>query len=332
MAGPRVTVCIPTYQRTRWLARTIESALGQTFADLVVEVHDDATPGDAVADVVRPFAAADPRVRYIRHASNAGIVGNFTRSLLAAQTDYVLQLGDDDESHPRLVEVAVAALDAHPRAGLAHARFELIDDEGATLVAVQDWLGTPARALESGHEFVRESMLHGCRVCSSTAVVRRAAVPPGGFRQEDFPPFDFAFWLRMAEDWDVAFVPEPLCRYRIHSQSHTSGLADIAAGGYLQGERMLRDVHAVKRRHAATLPPGPRRTELERLADRALRRGLVGRVRQSTLPDRPFVRTARELADAARREPALLREPHAWSLLAGSLLGARAVERLKGRA
>ena len=35
-------------QAHAWLAETIESALGQTFADLVVEVHDDATPGDAV--------------------------------------------------------------------------------------------------------------------------------------------------------------------------------------------------------------------------------------------------------------------------------------------
>lgn len=330
MAAPRVTVCIPTYQRTRWLARTIESALRQTFADLVVEVHDDATPGDAVADIVRGFD--DPRLRYVRHDVNAGIVGNFTRSLLDARTDYVLQLGDDDEADPRLVELTLKALDDHPRAGVAHSRFTLIDADGATLVAEQDWLGAPSPPLEAGHDFVRRSMLHGCRICSSTALIRRAAAPPGGFRQEDFPPFDFAFWLRMAEDWDVAFVPAALCRYRIHPQSHTSALAAIAATGYLQDERMLRDVHAVERRHAATLPPGPRRRQLERLADRGLRRGLVARVRQSTLPERPFARTARELGRAARREPSLLREPLAWSLLAGSVLGTRAVERLKGRA
>ena len=41
-------------------------------------------------------------------------------------------------------------------------------------------------------------------------------MPEGGFLQADCPPFDFAFWLRMAEHWDVAFVAEVLCRYRIH--------------------------------------------------------------------------------------------------------------------
>src|SRR6476646_6090429 len=139
---PRVTICIPTYKRTRWLTSAIESALLQTFADVVVEVHDDATPGDAVAAVVRRFD--DPRLRLIRHERNAGIVGNFTRSLLGAESEYVIQLGDDDVASPRLVEATVAALDAVPGAGAAHARFCLIDSDDGILVPVEDWCGTPS--------------------------------------------------------------------------------------------------------------------------------------------------------------------------------------------
>jgi glycosyltransferase involved in cell wall biosynthesis len=326
----RVTVCIPTYQRTRWLAETITSALAQTYTDLVVEVHDDATPGDSVADVVARFD--DPRVRYIRHADNAGIVGNFTRSLLGASTEYVIQLGDDDVAEPTLVERTVSALDASPSAGFAHSRFALIDAAGSYLLAEEDWLGTPSPPLETGAAFVEKSMLHGCRVCSSTALIRRSAVPSGGFLQADYPPFDFAFWLRMSEAWDVAWVGDVLCRYRIHSSSFTSGVADVTDRGYLQAEKTLREVHDVKRRHAATLPVDPRRAQLERLADRALRRDLVYRVRERTLPDRPFAATLRGLVDLARREPGLVREPTAWALLAGSVVGSRAVERLKGRA
>jgi glycosyltransferase involved in cell wall biosynthesis len=326
----RVTVCIPTYKRTQWLADTIASALAQTYADLVVEVHDDATPGDAVAEVVAGFD--DPRLSLIRHERNAGIVGNFTRSLLGADSEYVIQLGDDDVAAPRLVELTVAALDASPSAGVAHSRFALVDAEGAVLMAEQDWLVTPSPALEPGSVFVERSMVHGCRVCSSTALIRKSAVPEGAFREEDAPPFDFAFWLRMAESWDVAFIDEVLCQYRIHGQSFTSGLSDVTGTGYLQVEQSLREVHAVKRRHAATLPPGPRRASLERLADHALRQDIISRVRERTLPDRPFVATVRGLGDAARREPGVLLEPHAWKLLAGSVIGPGVVSRLKGRA
>lgn len=326
----RVTVCIPTYERTRWLADTIESALGQTFADLLVEVHDDATPDDSVAEVVAGFD--DARLRLIRHDENAGIVGNFNRSLLGPSTDYVLQLGDDDVAEPTLVEKTVAALDAHPSAGFAHSRFALIDDSDSVLAAEEDWLRTPSPPLETGAAFVEKSMVSGCRVCSSTALIRRAAVPEGGFRQEDYPPFDFAFWLRMCESWDVAWIGEVLCRYRVHEQSFSSGLSDVTDQGYRQGETTLRDVHDVKRRHAATLEPGPLRARLERLADRSLRQGLVYRVRDRMLPERPFGPTLRGLLRLVRRDPAVVREPTAWAVLAGSVLGPRAVERLRGRA
>ncbi|HEX6020880.1 MAG TPA: glycosyltransferase [Solirubrobacter sp.] len=321
---------MPTYKRTQWLAGTIRSALDQTFTDLVVEVHDDATPGDAVARVVDQFD--DPRVKLIRYDENAGIVGNFTRSLLGAQTEYVIQLGDDDEAHPQLVEKTVAALDAHPSAGVAHARFELFDAQGNTLVPERDVLGTPPQPLESGHDFVAKSMVHGCRINSSTALIRRSMVPEGGFWQVDFPAFDLGFWLRIAERSDMAFIAEPLCRYRLHEQSHTSAQGELTSSGYLHAEQMIRDVHAVKIRHIESLPPGPRRDELRRIADRTLRRDIVGRVRELTLPDRPFAKTVRGLGRAARREPSLLREPTAWALLAGSVLGPRAVERLRGRA
>jgi glycosyltransferase involved in cell wall biosynthesis len=326
----RVTLCIPTYRRTRWLAESIASALGQTFPDLVVEVHEDGTPDDAVADVVSQFG--DPRLRFVRHAENVGIAGNFNRSLLGAATEYVLHLGDDDVAAPTLVERTVAALDANPSAGLAHARFEVIDASGASVVAEEDWLGTPSPPLEEGTAFVEKSMLEGCRVCHSTALVRRSAVPEGGFRQEDGPAFDFAFWLRMAENWDVAWIDEVLCRYREHTQSFSSSVNDLTGHGYVQTEKMLREVRAVKRRHTATLPPGRHRARLERLADRALLKGFVYRLRERTLPERRFGPTLRGLAQLARREPRLVREPTAWALLAGAVVGPRAVDRLKGRA
>ena len=320
----RVTVCIPTYSRVQWLGETIASALGQTFTDLVVEVHDDATPDDSVERVVAQFS--DPRLKYIRYAENVGIVGNFTRSLLGATTEYVIQLGDDDIAEPTLVEKTVAALDRYPSAGMVHSRFSLIDAEGGVLVADEDWLGTPSPPLEPGSVFIERSMLHGSRVCTSTALIRRSAVPSDGFRQRDHPPFDFVFWLRMAKAWDIAWLDETLCAYRIHQKSFTSGLSDVTDHGYMQAERMMREVHRVK------LEQADGRRDWVRLADRGLRTEMVYRVRERTLPDRRFGATFRGLGRAARREPSLLREPTAWALLAGSLVGQRWVDRLKGRA
>jgi glycosyltransferase involved in cell wall biosynthesis len=320
--APRVTVCIPTYARPQWLGPAIESVLAQTFTGFRLEVHDDATPGPEVREVVARYD--DPRLTLVEHSENAGIVGNFSRSLLAAQSEYVIQLGDDDEMHPQLLEATVAALDRHPSAGLAHTRFDLVDDSGAVRHGDVDWTGDGAPELETGAAFVRASMLHGCRVCSSTALIRRAAVPPGAFRAEDFPPFDFGCWMRMAQMWDFAFVPRPLCRYRVHGLSHSSRVSDVVGGGYVQRLETVQAVHAVKLRAAA----GDR--QLTRLARRGRARNLAARVRTETVPERRLRPTLRALAGSARIEPALLLDREAWMLLAGSVAGRRLAQRLRG--
>lgn len=327
----RVTVCIPTYARTRWLAEAIESVLAQTFGDFVLLVGDDATPGDAVRPVVEAYD--DPRIRFVRFERNAGIVGNFNRLLELSETDYVLQIGDDDAIHPDLLAETVAALDRDPRVGLVHTRFDLIDDDGDLLEADTDWTGGLVRdAVEPGHVFLRESMLHSCRVCASTALLRRSAVPPWGFREEDSPPFDFGCWLEMTRGWHFAFLARPLCRYRVHEESFTSALADATESGYLQRVEAVDEVRRVKQgfleRH---YEPGPERATLDGMADRALRRELVARVRQGTLPERRIGPTASGLATLARAQPSLLREPTAWALLAGAVVGQRGVTALRRR-
>ena len=206
----------------------------------------------------------------------------------------------------------------------------LIDAEGNVLED-QDWLEVPSPPLETGTEFVEKSMAHN-RVCSSTAMIRRSAVPEGAFREADSPAFDFACWLRMSEHWDVAWVDEVLCRYRIHAESFSFDLSDLTDEGYLQTEEGLRAAHAVKRRHAATLAPGARRSHLEKLADQALRQDLVRRVRAQTMPERRFRPTLRGLTQLVRHEPTVLLEPNAWKLLAASVIGPETVKRLKSRA
>ena len=184
--------------------------------------------------------------------------------------------------------------------------------------------------LESGEDFRRASMLHGCRVCSSTALLRRSAVPPDGFRQQDFPPFDFACWLRMAERWDVAFIPRALCRYRLHT-----------------AEPLLRRRRPARRTPTSsalqTLQARPRRQARPHRGHRRLPGAGPARAprprprpaRARAPPDGPRAPVRPHPAGAgrgARIEPALARDTEAWLLLAGSIVGPRAVARIKGRA
>jgi glycosyltransferase involved in cell wall biosynthesis len=324
----RVTVCIPTYDRTRWLGRAIESVLAQTYTDFRLEIHDDATPGPGVRDVVAGFD--DPRLELIEHDRNVGIVGNFTRSLLRAETDFVIQIGDDDEVLPELLATTVDALDRFPSAGMVHARFDLIGPDGELLEGDTAWIGQRGHPpLEPGREFIRRAMTERGRVNASTTLIRRAAAPRGGFLQEDFPPFDFACWMRLAMDWDVAFVDRTLCRYRVHTQSHSAGVSEYRGTEYAAGIDTVRGIQAARRRQIARTSDPEERALLERLAREGYRAELIGAVRDATLPARARGATVRALAAAVRAEPSLAGSGAAWKTLAASLAGPRVVDRVR---
>src|SRR5262245_50428881 len=133
----RVSVCVPTYNRSRYLREAIESALVQTFADFELLVVDNCSTDDT-PEVAAAFAARDRRVRYVRNERNLGLAGNFNRCVELAQGEYVALLHDDDLYLPEMLATTVGALDAHPEAAFAYGAAEEIDDAGR-VVGLRRW-------------------------------------------------------------------------------------------------------------------------------------------------------------------------------------------------
>lgn len=327
----RVSVVIPTYNRAHLLAGAIESVLAQTYGGFDLLVLDNAST-DETADVVGSYA--DDRLTYVRRPANVGLFANFQDSLKHVETEYSLILCDDDLLLPEFLDATVAVLDRQPRTGMVHTAFAVLDGNGDVVEDRADWTGGLTEdTVEPSQDFLAESMRWGCRVCSSAALMRTTALPADLFEEGDFPAIDFGLWLRMALDWDIAYVARPLAAYRIHATSESAGLGVPLAAGYRTGVAWVDQRAGVKARflagHAARLP---NRAELARLAQRGRRFELVMMVRKATLPDRRLLPTLRSLAVATRADPRVLADPAAWRLAAASLLGPRVVERIRGRA
>ena len=133
---PRVTVFIPTYNRARLLPEAIKSVLGQTYDDFRLVVSDNASD-DSTPEIVASFD--DPRLEYVRQPENLGLLGNHNWFLQRIETDYALILPDDDLVYPGALERSVAELDRLPRAGVVHADFDVIDENGSVLLPHTNW-------------------------------------------------------------------------------------------------------------------------------------------------------------------------------------------------
>ena len=99
MSSPRVSILIPVYNRKKYIAECIQSALDQTFTDHEIVVVDNASD-DGTWEICQQFSALDSRVRVFRNAENIGPVRNWMRCAQQARGEYSKILFSDDLLEP----------------------------------------------------------------------------------------------------------------------------------------------------------------------------------------------------------------------------------------
>jgi glycosyltransferase involved in cell wall biosynthesis len=331
-AGQRITVLIPTYNRAQWLGGAIDSVLAQTRTDFRLIVSDNAST-DGTTEVVGGYD--DPRIAYVRRDVNCGLNKHYNEWFRTVDAEYLFIVPDDDRLVPDALERTVAALEANPRAALAHGRVDVVDEHGAVIAVGHHMTGLAGAATETGQEFIARSMAAGYRVHASTVNLRVAAVREVLLDERDFPLTDLGHWMRVALDWELIFLDRTLALYRVHDGAYSAGAASVAPGGYIQGAERVDKALEVKLRfldeHGDRVHGAQR---LCRTARRAYRRELVEVAAHATFPQRRLLATLRALRACAHKDVATLLEPAAWRLLAGSLIGPRmasALRRARGR-
>ncbi|MEB8386747.1 glycosyltransferase family 2 protein [Rhodobacteraceae bacterium KMM 6894] len=108
--APLVDIIIPTYNRAHLIAVAVRAALDQSWWNIRVTVVDDAST-DATQQAVSAFFD-DPRLNYIRLASNLGTAQAKNAGLLLSDGDAVTFHDSDDIPHRDKVLHQVRALTA----------------------------------------------------------------------------------------------------------------------------------------------------------------------------------------------------------------------------
>jgi glycosyltransferase involved in cell wall biosynthesis len=303
LGRPKISVCIPSYNRARFLRQALESVFSQTLQDFEVIVVDDAS-GDDTREVVA--AMGDPRVRYFRHARNRGIARSRNSCLEVARGQYLAWLDSDDRYLPEMLARQSAVLDCHPGVGLVHGAFEVFNQEGQRQ---PDWPAPFAGdQIEAAPAAFRE-LAHVNSINGATVLVRRACYERVGTYSTRLGQSseDWEMWLRIALCFDVGYTAAALAKYRLHDAS--SSAASIASG-----LRLRNDIAVIRRiwsKHAGQIPDAGR---LRRSAEAALAvRALLhagdlftkGRLLASFLA----------LLHAPLADPSLVRRADVWRLL-----------------
>lgn len=106
------SIIVPAYNAREFIARALESALGQTETRIEVIVVDDAS-GDGTAEFVEAACHMDRRLRLLRLIDNGGPARARNHGIAQAKGDWIAILDADDAWHPeRLARMLAHTHDA----------------------------------------------------------------------------------------------------------------------------------------------------------------------------------------------------------------------------
>ncbi len=210
MNYPAITIIVPIYNGSAYLADTLNSLLSQTFENFELLAIDDGSTDDS-GNIVRSFK--DERVRLIQTA-NGGLCTALNQGIAEARAPYIARSDQDDISVPSRLERQLQVMQDHPDAiGL----FAYSTKFGGK----HRWSNADKQVMATGELKEYEPMRDGCLLGSTMFVRTAALISIGGFRQEYYPVDDWDLEFRLAQAGKVLVMREPLIAYRFQTGANT---------------------------------------------------------------------------------------------------------------
>jgi glycosyltransferase involved in cell wall biosynthesis len=201
--SPKVSICIPTYNRKDYLKETLDSVFTQTYRDYEVVIVDDGST-DGTEEMIK---TAGYKVRYYWQ-KNAGDAAARNRLIELAGGKFITFIDSDDLLMPDAVERMMKVMEAEGGDIVVYGPYLRIDENGNVY-------GRYKRKLYSGHitKYLFQNILvHSCGSMLPKKVLEAA----GGFDQSLPVSSDYDLWLRLSLNHRFIALPEPTFKRRRH--------------------------------------------------------------------------------------------------------------------
>jgi glycosyltransferase involved in cell wall biosynthesis len=131
---PKISICIPTYNRANFIEKTISSVLNQTFKDfeLIVRIDGSIDNTKEILDKIH-----DSRLKVLNNGKNVGYIETMHRLTDDSSCDWIQFLSDDDLLMPEYLENCVIAIDNVDNLGFVVTANNFIDSDGNYIYKVK---------------------------------------------------------------------------------------------------------------------------------------------------------------------------------------------------
>lgn len=203
-----VSVVMSVFNGSQFMRESIESILGQTYADFQFVIVDDGSDDDSW-DILTEYAIQDDRLLLVRNQSNMGLTRSLNKALRISRGKYIARQDADDLSLPERLEKQVRFMEAHPHVVLASSNHDRIDQEGRFVRRMK---------LDCHFEMIVWNLLFSNYLGGHSQVMfrRDQVMDLGGYSETCHYAQDYELWIRLLEHGQIVILPDILLKYRLH--------------------------------------------------------------------------------------------------------------------
>ena len=223
-----VSVVISAYNSAPYLPEAVRSALRQTYRKLEIIVVDDGSTDDT-SEVLRPFKH---RIKYVYQEHSGAPARPRNAGIRHSQGRYVAIFDSDDVMVPTKIENQVTFLAANARTPLVFSDFYTMKEgksSANTFLRDYEFFQRAPTVYKGKSRFILEQrtayemlMIGNYIGTSSVMMDKELFLRIGGFDEKLQNSDDFDLWCRVASQYDLGFIDQPLHWYRACPNSVSS--------------------------------------------------------------------------------------------------------------
>lgn len=218
MTKDLVSVCIPVFNSELTIKNTIASALCQTYTNLELVIVDNHST-DRTWEVINSIT--DSRIKKFQNDSNIGMTGNWNKCLEHASGEYIHFLCGDDLISPDCIEKKMSKIKENENIVMVFSASDVINENGKTVLhraySIKDCVLDGVKLAKKAFLF-RNIYGEPSNVLFRKNLLQKTGVFPTNVKYS----IDLDLWIRLSCQGKVAFVSEPLMKYRISKSNGTS--------------------------------------------------------------------------------------------------------------
>ena len=189
-----VSIIIPAYNSQKYIKKTIESVLSQTYENFEILIIDDASSDETVHEIKK---MGDQRIRIICNENNMGACASRNRGVSEAKGDYIAFQDSDDIWHVDKLEICMRTLE------------EKQCDVVFSSYVLNDKMIEPRFNLNNSENKFLDHMKHFC-IGTPTIVAKRKVFIEEKF-DTNLPRLqDYEVMLRVLQRFNVYYIDRPL--------------------------------------------------------------------------------------------------------------------------